>query len=411
MVKYRYLKKTIESLSFPAHKMSFVSGPRQAGKTTCAKQFLAERGAGSYFNWDEKRFRLAWSKNPLGLIQSVPNEGAVPPLVILDEIHKAKGWKRDIKGVYDSLTSPVDLMVTGSAKLDVYRRGSDSLLGRYHHFRLHPFSLAELLENKASLLPSELIEILFHQVLEVKEGVLPQLDALWNFGPFPEPLFSGETRILNLWQRERLERLIREDLRDISRIQELSQIEILAALLPGRAANVLSITALREDLEVSYATMKLWVDYLKHVYYLFEIKPYGQSIPRSLKKEGKVYLWDWSEVEESGARFENLIASHLLKYAHFITDSGEAKMELFYLKNKQKQEIDFLLVKDGIPWLPIEVKLNEDSPSSNWPFFFKHLPCQKGVQVIQKPGVKRIVMSGSGEVLVISAELFLPFLV
>ncbi len=411
MVKNRYLKQTIESLSFPAHKMSFISGPRQAGKTTCAKQFLAERGSGDYFNWDEKRFRLGWSKDPLGLMESVSRKEGATPLIILDEIHKAKSWKQDIKGVYDSLSAPIDLMVTGSAKLDVYRRGSDSLLGRYHHFRLHPFSLGELLENKHSITSDTLIDAAFYTASEKNADLSTKLHALWTFGPFPEPLFSGEERTLNLWQRERMERLIREDLRDISRIQELSQIEMLAAILPERAANVLSITALREDLEVAYATMKLWIDYLKHVYYLFEVKPYGGSIPRTLKKEGKIYLWDWSEVEEPGARFENLIASHLLKYAHFVTDSGEAKMELFYLKNKQKQEIDFLLVKNGLPWLPIEVKLSDESPSSNWPFFFKHLPCQKGIQVIQKPGVKRIVMSGSGEVLVVSAEIFLPLLV
>jgi predicted AAA+ superfamily ATPase len=237
------------------------------------------------------------------------------------------------------------------------------------------------------------------------------LDALWHFGPFPEPLFKADKRFLNLWQRERVERLVREDLRDISRIQELSQIEMLVSLLPERASGVLSINALREDLEVAYATMKSWIHYLKHVYYLFELKPYSQSIPRALKKEGKLYLWDWSEVTEEGARFENMIASHLLKYVHFLTDTGEASADLFYLKNKEKQEIDFLLVKNKKPWLPIEVKLSQDTPSANWIFYFKNLPCKRGLQIIKKSGVRRRVLIGEGEVFVISAEYILPLLV
>ncbi len=412
MVTQRYLHNAMQDICFPTHKMAFISGPRQCGKTTYAKQILTERASGEYFNWDEKRFRSGWTKDPLStLTAALPTPEDPVPLVVLDEIHKAKSWKRDLKGVYDSLKSPVDIIVTGSAKLNVYRRGSDSLLGRYHHFRLHPFSLAELLHNQHSCSCDTLIEAAYETKTHSNAAALDHMDALWQFGPFPTPLFSRSKRSLHLWQRERVERLIREDLRDLSRIQELSQIEMLVSILPGRAANVLSINALREDLEVAYATMKLWINYLKYVYYLFEVKPFTQSIPRALKKEGKIYLWDWSEIEEPGARFENLIACHLLKFAHYATDTGEAKVELCYLRNKQKLKIDFLLVKDKKPWLPIEVKCSEDTLSKNWTFYFKHLPCKRGIQVIQKPGIKKIVSVDSGEVLVISAELLLPLLI
>lgn len=411
MAKMRYIQTTIETLCFVSHKMAFISGARQCGKTTLSKCLLKERGAGKYFNWDEKGFRLLWTKHPLGAVEAAVEEAKGVPIVVLDEIHKAKLWKRNLKGVFDSLKLPVDIVVTGSAKLNVYRRGSDSLLGRYHHFRLHPFSLAELSANKYTAECQDLLKKLFDFSFTSNASIQKNLELLWQFGPFPEPLFAANKKVLNLWQSERIQRLIREDLRDLSRIQELSQIEMLVALMPERASGVLSITALREEMEVTYSTMKLWINYLKQVYYLFEIKPYSQSMPRSLKKEGKVYLYDWSEVESEGARFENMIASHLLKYTHFLCDSGEAKVKLHYLKNKEKKEIDFLLVKDNKPWLPIEVKLNDESLSKNWSAYLKHLSCKQGVQVIKKPGIRKIVSINDAEVLVISAEYFLPLLV
>ena len=249
------------------------------------------------------------------------------------------------------------------------------------------------------------------QEKQMNQELSSKFNKLWDFGPFPESLFSANKATLNLWHRERIERLVREDLRDISRIQELSQIEMLVSILPERSANVLSINSLREDLEVAYATMKLWIHYLKHVYYLFELKPYSHALPRSLKKEGKMYLWDWSEIEDPGARFENMIGCHLLKFADYMTDSGQASMDLTYLKNKEKQEIDFLFVKDKKPWLPIEVKLSQETPSENWAAYFKKLPCKQGVQIIKTPGISKKVAVGEGEVWVVSAEFFLALLI
>lgn len=416
MHNFRYLQFSIKDICFPRHKMVFISGPRQCGKTTLAKQLLEERGYGEYYNWDEKLFRKAWTKNPAEAINALSFATALTtPLIILDEIHKAKSWKCDLKGVYDSLdnhsATACDILVTGSAKLNVYRRGGDSLLGRYHHFHLHPFSLAEMLQLPPPHSCEAFISALFEQTFIKNTEAIEGIEQLMRFGSFPEPLFSGNERIFNIWQRERVDRLVHEDLRDLSRIQTLNHIDMLVSLLPERAAGVLSINSLREDLEVAYPTMKQWIEYLKQVYYLFEIKPYSKSMPRSIKKEGKIYLWDWSEVENEGARFENMIACHLLKYAHFITDSGIANISLHYLKNKEKQEIDFLLVKDKQPWLPIEVKLNEDTASKNWDVFFKNLPCKQGLQIIKKPNTCKLLAKNHGEVLILSAEHFLSQLV
>jgi uncharacterized protein len=234
---------------------------------------------------------------------------SIKPLIVLDEIHKAKLWKRHLKGIYDTQDGINDILVIGSASLNVDQKGSDSLMGRYFHFRLHPFSYAEMLGNKYTTMPDDLIQTLSSLSLPKQKEVPSELQALFDYGPFPEPLFAQSKRRLNIWRRGRVEKIVREDLRDISRLPELSQIEMLVSLLPERVANPLSTQSLSEDLEVAYTTVKRWLKYLHELYYYLELKPYSTSLPRSIKKEGKLYLWDWSEVEAQGARFENMIAS------------------------------------------------------------------------------------------------------
>jgi len=391
--------------------MAFISGPRQVGKTTFAKALLAGRGAGNYYNWDETTFRRLWTKDPSQIVPEDAYENK--PLIILDEIHKAKLWKRSIKGVYDTLRNPCDIIVTGSAKLDVYRRGSDSLLGRYHHFRLHPFSLREVLTSEVEpiISPDELLDQLFDNSQLFAPDSQDLLMQLNQFGGFPEPFIAQSQRNLNLWQRSRIERLIREDLRDLSRLPELSQVEMLASLLPERVASPLSITSLAEDMEVSFNTVKNWIKYLKALFYCYEIKPFSNSLPRSIKKEGKLYLWDWSEVESDGARFENMIGSHLLKYTHYLTDTGYGAYDLKYIRNKEKKEIDFLLTKNNKPWVPIEVKLNDEKPSPNWKYFMKYLKCDRAVQITSKENVFKLYEQDGWQLLVVSASIFLSYLI
>lgn len=407
----RYIVDDLTELCFDEDKMAFVSGPRQVGKTTMAKWMLKQRGLGNYSNWDETKFRREWTKNPSSVIKSDWSDTGTKPIVILDEIHKAKSWKRSIKGVYDTLEMPCDILVTGSAKLDVYRKGSDSLLGRYHHFRLHPFSLAELIKRAEFVSPDDLMSAILEDSIKPRKADTETLHQLLKFGPFPDPFLGQSTRKLKLWQRSRIERLIREDLRDLSRLPELSQIEMLASLLPERVGYPISKNSLREDLEVSFNTVKRWLNYLKFLYYHFEVKPYHKSLPRSIKKEGKLYLWDWSEVEEPGDRFENLIGSHLLKYCHYSHDIGYGDFELRYIRDKEKKEIDFLITKNRKPWIPIEVKLNDDQPSPNWDAFMKFLKCPHAIQVTAKSGVFKKIKRDGYEIVIISADKFLQYLV
>ena len=406
----RYLEEPIKSIGFSRGKMVFISGPRQCGKTTLAKRLLQSRGTGRYCNWDETKSRRLWTKDPQALIEDLAGKESKKPLLVLDEIHKAKLWKRTLKGLYDTSDSKYDIIVTGSTRLNVYRKGSDSLLGRYHHFRLHPFSLAEL-SSSGSVSHENLLDKLFATPIKPSKLRQKHLDLLDRFGPFPEPLFTKDRKILNLWHKGRVEKIVREDLRDISRLPELSQIEMLVSLLPERVANTLSLRSLSEDLEVGYTTVKRWMNYLYELYYAFKIRPYFKSLPRALKKESKLYLWDWSEVKDDALRFENMIAMHLLKYCHYLTDTGEGDFELCYLRNKQKKEIDFLIVKDRKPWLPVEVKLHNDKLSNNWSVFMKYLPCDRAIQVVRSDNVYQTESTNFGQVLIISAAQFLNFLV
>ena len=409
-MKKRYLEDTLSEVCFQSGKMAFMSGARQCGKTTLAKRILKQNKSGRYYNWDEIKFRRLWTKDPSGVIPPVSQDGD-RPLIVLDELHKAKSWKKNLKGVYDTLDLPCDILVTGSARLNIYRKGSDSLLGRYYHLRLHPFSLRELLHSKHDIAPPDLLDSVFERSIQITGQTKEYLPLLLRFGPFPEPLLAGSDRSLNLWRRNRVERIIREDLRDLSRLPELSQVEMMTSLLPERVANPLSITSLSEDLEVAYTTIRRWLQYLNELYYFFEIKPYSKSLSRSIKKEGKLYLWDWSEVENEASRFENLVASHLLKYCDYLTDTGVGKYELRYLRNKEKKEIDFLLLKNNKPWLPVEVKLNQEKLSENWKVFLPQIKCPYALQVVNKPGVFEILELGKYKVLVVSAEEFLRYLV
>jgi predicted AAA+ superfamily ATPase len=371
-----------------------------------AKTMLAQRPSGTYRNWDDVVFRRQWAKDPSAIV-SASGEGV--PLVVLDEIHKAKGWKRGLKGIYDTLRAPADILVTGSARLSIYRKGSDSLTGRYFQFRLHPFTLGEM-EASGLPLPDDSLTALFQRARKPSRSMASTLDALVRFGGFPEPLLGQDERKARLWRRNRIDTVIREDVRDLTRIPELGRIEMLAALLPERVGSLFSMASLREDLEVSFDTVRRWTALLKDLYYVYEIKPHQGAIARSIRKEGKIYMWDHGEVTAPAARFENLVANHLLKACHVWTDIGEGAFELRFLRNKEKQEIDFLIVRDRRPWLAVEVKLADVEPSPHWRRFLPALQCPRALQLVATPGVWREHAVGEAHVTVASACEALAYL-
>ena len=323
-------------------KMVLLDGPRQVGKTTLAQSIAGKNKKLVYLNWDNRKHRRQ--------LLSMEWEGEAD-FLILDELHKYSNWKSCLKGVWDTRRVGEKIVVTGSSRLDVYRRGGDSLMGRYHHYRLHPFSLREL-----SGLPPRFDAKACTPPLLRGSSDLDGIRDLMTLGGFPEPLLSGSQRTWRRWRQERFERLFREDIRDTSSVKALGQVELLGQMLPSRVASPLSMQSLSKDLSVSPKTIKEWVELLRRNYYLFQVPPWHKKIERALKKEAKYYLWDWSQVPEEGPRFENLIASHLLKYCQYQEDVHGWDVKLYYIRDTSKREVDFLVVWEGKPWLLVECK-------------------------------------------------------
>jgi predicted AAA+ superfamily ATPase len=230
--------------------------------------------------------------------------------------------------------------------LNVYQRGGDSLLGRYFHYRMHPLSVAELLN----------CEIPDFAIRKPRPAGKELMDQLLQYGGFPEPFLKADMRFFNRWKRLRTELLFREDLRDLTRIQEIGQIEILAELLRNQTGQLINYSSLASAVNVSVDTIRRWLAALSSLYYCFLIRPWFKNIPKSLRKQPKVYLWDWSTLTDRGARCENMVASHLLKAVHLWNDTGLGEYDLFFVRDKQKREVDFLVTNQKKPWFLAEVK-------------------------------------------------------
>ena len=387
----RYLEKIIkEDLK---EKMVFVSGPRQVGKTTLAINLAKETYPTSYayLNWDNAVDRKQMIN---GLWQ------ANKKLFILDEIHKYRKWKNYLKGEYDKYKESFNILVTGSARLDIYRKGGDSLQGRYHAFRLYPLSVAELAGNKNK-------NFITFKKLHFDDASHQTFESLYKFGGFPEQFNKQNERDLRRWHLERVDRLIKEDIRDVESIRDISAMQVLVQLLPKRVGSLFSLNSLREDLQVTHKTMASWVEILEKFYYHFRIYPFKNKLHGSLKKEPKLFLWDWSELEDEGARLENMVAVHLLKFCHYLTDVEGYRAGLNFLKNKQKQEVDFLVTIDNAPWFCVEVKKSMERNITSLKYYGTGLKIPYMYQVIDTRNTDLI----KDNVRIISVEKFLGGLI
>lgn len=390
MIKNRYLTESV--FKDLQEKMVFVGGARQVGKTTFAVNLIGEKFKNfAYYNWDNRSDRRAIKQS---------DWPAEAKLLIFDEIHKYRGWKGWIKGEYDNLKYRFKFLITGSARLDVYRRGGDSLQGRYHYYRLHPFSLAEFLnkQNKIELFQEIAMASQFHK---------SEFETLFEYGGFPEPLLKGNARFLRRWHNEKIERMFREDITDIEQIRDLSHMKLLSDILPDRVGSLLSTNSLREDLEVSHRAVSNWLNILENYYYHFRIYPYVRLSIRSIKKEPKLYLWDWSEVNDISARHENMMAVHLLKLCHYLYDFEGYKAELFFLRNVDKKEVDFLVTVDKKPWFAVETKISDTDISKSLLYFRDRLKIPHLYQVVKESGIHRLRQG----VHVVSADRFLAGLI
>ena len=387
----RYIFRDIERDALADGKMAFISGPRQVGKTTLAKGLLL--GSQNYFSWDDDDFRRAWSKSAS---DAVAARGPGP--IVLDEIHKQTTWKRKLKGLYDTRGGKdLPIVVTGSARLDFFRRGGDSLLGRYLPYRLHPFSVGE---RETPPGPNE--------ITVARVARFPWHD-LKRLGGFPEPLLGGSEAKARRWSRLRLERLIAEDIRDLRAVRDLQALRVLVDLLPERVGSPLSINNLREDAGVAYATAYEWIGVLESLYHCFLIRPWAGKLKRTLAAEPKLYLFDPLPIGDEGARSENLVALHLLKACHYWTDLAHGVFELRYVRDKERREVDFLVVRDGKPWLMVEAKTTETEPSRALMHYRRLLAPEFAVQLVDVDGFERDY--SETKVKVVSYDRFLAGLV
>lgn len=382
--------------------MAFLSGPRQVGKTTLVRGLLGKDGA--YFNWDIDEDRRLLVRSPSEFWRERTG-ASTRARIVLDEIHKYPRWKRFLKGLFDGHKDSLEILVTGSGRLDVFQRGGDSLLGRYFLHRLHPFSVGELLSEgrRAPPPPEEFLRALDDPPAPAgSEGALQRLE---RFGGFPEPLFKGSESFHTRWRRARRDLVLREDLRDLTRIRDLGLVESLVLLLPDKVGSPLSLNGLREDLGVAFNTVRDWVAALTRLYFLFEVRPFAGRLARTLRREAKIYFFDPAEIRSEGARFENLVGLHLLKLADAWTDRGEGEFTLHYVRDKEKREVDFLLADRHKPFLLVECKLSDEEACPALDYFDERLVPRRSVRLVRRgrPGLR-------GRHRVIPADRFLSLI-
>jgi len=352
-------------------QMAFISGPRQVGKTTTCRNH-----ADAYVNWDNIDDRERILAGPARLIERLKLDQLTETtqVVLFDELHKYPRWKQFLKGFFDTYADQVRITVTGSSRMDAYRRGGDSLMGRYFHYHMHPFSVAELLHQD---LPGAK-----RIIRPPKKIKATDFEALWRHGGYPEVFIKRDMRFSRRWQSLRLAQLVREEIRELTQVQQIDQLEMLLKLLTNRSAHQLIYGNLAKEVRVSVDTARRWVDVLRNLHLGFLIRPWFKNVSRSLRKEPRWFLRDWASIEDVGDKAETFVGCHLLKAVDGWNDMGLGKFELGYLRDKEKREVDFLVARDGEPWFLAEVKHREGSISETLKYYQDQIKAPFAFQVV-----------------------------
>jgi predicted AAA+ superfamily ATPase len=327
--------------------MVFLSGPRQVGKTTICREIVAASKYSHYLNWDIPADRrvLLEGADKIAEVAGLNQVRDATTLLAMDELHKFDGWKDALKGLFDGYGEETNILVTGSGNLQTFNSGGDSLMGRYFAFRMHPLSPREWVDP---IVPG--LDLLRTPVK------CDEWDQLLKFGGYPEPLLKAEDTFHRRWARLRSTQLVREDVRNLTDIKDLDRLEILVELIREQAGQLMNFSSLSRDLQVSVDTITRWLGTLRAMFYCFEVTPWHKNLSRALRKQPKYYLWDWSGLKDPGARNENFVASTLLKAVHAWTDLGYGDFQLHFIRDKEQNEVDFLVSRDGVPWFLAEVK-------------------------------------------------------
>jgi predicted AAA+ superfamily ATPase len=357
-----------------AKKLVFLAGPRQVGKSTLARSLI--QSPSQYLNWDIASDRkiirdVSWSKN----------DG----LVVFDELHKFVKWKNFLKGIIDEYGNVPPILVTGSARLETFKRGGDALTGRTFMYHLHPIDPLEAVDFFGAVDPFEASQKL------IKTGGFPEA--------FLNPNDAARLR------EDRLQMVLREDIRDLSMISELRGMQLLIDLLRDRVGGTINYSNLASDVGVSAPTIKKWVELLERLYVLFLLHPFSRNISRSIRKEPKVYFYDCAVgTNGEGYCFENLIGLTLLKWIQFANDTVGSRFGLSYFRDKDKHEVDFV-VTDGLkPIILVEAKLSDCATHSGLIYLKKIVPSCKAFQIVgarikreEKLDIRKISVADIGE--------------
>lgn len=318
-------------------KLVLLTGARQAGKTTLARQLMPDFEPAQYLSWDVPADR-----------QLIVTQAWTPKarLVVFDEIHKMRDWKAFLKGAWDGRSDGQAMLVTGSARMDTFRQGGESLAGRYFGWRLHPFSVRELMQTQGL-------------------AAAAALQRLLQRGGFPEPCLAETDADAERWRAQYVTDLVREDVLDFSRVHEVRTLQLLLELLRERIGSPVKLSNLAQALQISPTTATRYVEILEALYIVFRVTPWHRDVARSLLKEPKIYFLDNGLVKgDAGARLENAVAAMLLKHCHYRQDAEGKPVTLHTIRDKERHEIDFVLAEGDTVTDLIEVKLGDPVPSA-----------------------------------------------
>jgi uncharacterized protein len=401
----RYLSEIAFSERF-GRQMRFIAGPRQSGKTSLAREFLHEQDCDAfYYDWDNRETRARYRNEQAFFTSDALRLGRKTPYwLCFDEIHKYRNWKNILKDFFDGHERDARFIVTGSARLESFRRSGDSLAGRYFLFHLNPLMLGEIIGTELSgILPDADASSFIEKAIKGKKCRQDELESLLGSGPFPEPFLANDNLFSKKWRESYIERIVREDLRDLTQIHHLEKVIDLIYLLPDKISSPLSLNSLKEDLDLNFNTVKSYINYLNLCYVLFDVPPFTRKKTRLVKKERKYYFYDFTNIANEGARFENLIALELKARIDLWNDATADNFGLFFVRTREGFETDFLIVRNGVPWLLFESKLTGKDIERH---HFRHselLGSIPIVQVVREPDILKVI---GEKAYVVSAGLF-----
>lgn len=385
-------------------RMIFLAGPRQTGKTTFARAIADTFPNRIYFNWDVLANKKILIEKPT-FFEEINRKDASTPLVVFDELHKYRRWKNYLKGVYDQFAADYKFFVLGSGRLDVFQKGGDSLAGRYSLFYLWPFTLGELGNRNVPF--DQFVKNPLNVVHD--SSLVRQWEQLSMTSGFPEPFAGGKETEYRRWSRGYHRQLIREDIRQLTEIKNIDDVEILFSLLPSKIGAPLSVDSVARDLQVSFNSVKNWLNVFESLFLTFRISPWSKKISRAILKEKKLYLYDYAAISDAHAKFENMVALELLRAISNWNDLGLGDFELHYIRNKEKEETDFLIADRRKPFLLVETKLSEEEIPKSLRTFQNVLRVP-AVHLVNKKGLYKIVSNGEQKILVATAADWLATL-